>query len=123
VANINRCIFSGNATRDPALKVSSTGKTYVTFGLACSNRIFDHGSRDYVDTVVYVDFVAFGEVADYVRKNVHRGTKVYVESVLEQSMYRDKQSGKIRRWTSYRAINVDAYEDRQGRSWTSPEWI
>ena len=89
MANINKCIFSGNSTREPALKVSSTGKTYVTFGLACSNRVFDHGSQSYVDTVIYVDFVAFGSVAEYVKANVHRGTKMYVESVLEQSMYRE----------------------------------
>ena len=123
MANINRCMFSGNSTREPALKVSSTGKTYVTFGLACSNRVFDHGSQSYVDTVVYVDFVAFGTVAEYVRDKVHRGTKIYVEAVLEQSMYRDKQSGKIRRWTSYRAIDVDAYDEKKNPPWTSPEWI
>ena len=123
MANINRCMFSGNSTREPALKVSSTGKTYVTFGLACSNRVFDHGSQSYVDAVVYVDFVAFGTVAEYVRDKVHRGTKIYVEAVLEQSMYRDKQSGKIRRWTSYRAIDVDAYDEKKNPPWTSPEWI
>jgi single-strand DNA-binding protein len=119
--SINSCCFSGNATREPETKVSSVGSIYVTFGLAVNNRVFDAAKNDFVDTVVYVDFIAFGANADYVKEHVHRGTKVFVEAKLEQSMYRDRE-GKIKRWTSYRVVNIDAREDTKPK-WTSPEWI
>ena len=123
VSNINECLFSGNLTRDAEYKISANGVKYVTFSIAVNNRVYDATTDQYIDVPQFVDFIAFGDIADDL-KEVEKGTRLFVRSRLEQGMYRDK-TGKIRRRNNFKAIEVNVMEKRNPpakKPWRNSNW-
>ena len=71
---MNKCIMSGNVTRDPQISMSKSGKQIVNFSIAVK--------QDYkTDGEYKSDFfncVAFGGTAEYIGNYIVKGNKVLI---------------------------------------------
>lgn len=103
--SINRITLVGRLTKDPELKVTSTGKSVVEFSLAVNKRIKPQNGPD-------ADFFrvkAWGQTAEYVSNYINKGRLVAVDGRLEQRMYTDS-NGNNREIIEVVADNVHALD-------------
>lgn len=119
--SINSCCFSGRVIAEPKIQIASTGTKFATFCILVSNNIYDKATGKYEDTVVFVDCIAFGEKVDFVNENVHKGSKVIVNTQLNQSKYKDKE-GRVKRSTIYRVTSIDC-ADSTPPKWHASNWF
>lgn len=66
---LNVIIVAGNATQDPTVRNTATGKKIVTVRLAVNNPLND-------DEVLYIDIDAWDKQADFAEKFVKKGSSL-----------------------------------------------
>ena len=81
----------GNLTRDPELRVTGGGMAVGTFSLAINNRT---KGNDEKEDVSYIDCVAFGKQADFVKDYLSKGMPILLEGRLQQNRW--EQEGQKR---------------------------
>lgn len=86
---MNKCIFSGNLTRDIELKETQSGKSYARIGIAVK-RTF---SKD-KDAVDFLDLIAWEKTAEFMSKYMGKGSRVLVECRAQKSEYKGKDGNK-----------------------------
>lgn len=90
--SINRVVISGNLTRDPELRSSQSGTNILTFGMAVNDRRRNPQTGEWEDYANFVDCVLFGNRAEWLARDLHKGKKVFVEGKLRYSTWeRDGQ--------------------------------
>jgi len=89
---INSVIVSGNLTREPELKYSSSNQSYVNFTIAY-NRAYRKDGEWHTDASFF-NVVAFGETAQRFADKALKGDTVIVEGSLQQDSWEDKQGNK-----------------------------
>lgn len=109
---MNRCIFLGNLTRDPELRVTPTGKGVAEFAIAVNRRI----SAD-KEEVLFLDCVAWEKRADAIAKYFTKGKPILVEGTLRQERWEDKNTQEKR---SRLRLIVDAFYFVGGKSDSAP---
>lgn len=77
---INTIVIEGRLTKDPELKKSQNGKSYVKFTLASKR----NSKEDISD---FVDCVAWNQPADYLTQYGHKGDIVTVSGTLQTNNY------------------------------------
>ena len=93
--SVNKFICLGNVGKAPEVRSTAGGTVVANFSIALSDRKKD-AQGDWVDSVEWVNCVAFKRTAEIVRDYVLKGSKVYVEGKLQTSSWEDKQSGEKR---------------------------
>ena len=92
IVSINRVVISGNLTRDPELRSSQSGTNILTFGMAVNDRRRNPQTGEWEDYANFVDCVLFGNRAEWLARDLHKGKKVFVEGKLRYSTWeRDGQ--------------------------------
>jgi single-strand DNA-binding protein len=87
--NYQTVTIEGNATRDPVLKQTKTGKNVCTFSVA-----MNHYSKDGGDPQVsFIDVETWEKLADFCSGNVHKGRRIMVAGTLRQERW-EGQDGK-----------------------------
>jgi single-strand DNA-binding protein len=87
---MNKCIFIGNITRQPELRlIPSTGMAVCKFGLA-----LNEGYGDKKKTY-FINCVAFGKTAEATANYTDKGSKVAIESHVQTDSYKNKQDVTI----------------------------
>jgi single-strand DNA-binding protein len=81
----------GNLTRDPEIRVTGGGMSVGSFSLAINNRI---KGNDEKEDVSYIDCVAFGKQADFVKDYLSKGMPILIEGRLQQNRW--EQEGQKR---------------------------
>jgi single-strand DNA-binding protein len=76
---LNRITLIGRLTRDPELKMTSTGKTLVEFSIAVNKRGRDGADFFYVK--------AWEKTGNYVKEYLEKGRLVAVDGRLETNQY------------------------------------
>lgn len=90
--SINRVAISGNLTRDPEVRVTQSGSSILTFGMAVNDRRRNGQTGEWEDYANFVDCVLFGSRAEWLARDLHKGKKVFVEGRLSYSSWeRDGQ--------------------------------
>ncbi|MDO4798075.1 MAG: single-stranded DNA-binding protein [Coriobacteriales bacterium] len=90
--SVNRVVISGNLTRDPELRSSQSGTNILTFGMAVNDRRRNPQTGEWEDYANFVDCVLFGNRAEWLSRDLHKGKKVFVEGKLRYSTWeRDGQ--------------------------------
>ncbi len=90
--SINRVAISGNLTRDPELRVTTSGSQVMTFCLAVNDRRRNPQSGEWEDVPNYVDCVLFGARAESLSKILTKGQRVVLDGRLRWSQWeRDGQ--------------------------------
>ena len=79
---MNKVYLSGNLTKDPELKSTQSGKSYVRVGVAVK-RTF---SKD-KDAVDFLNLMAWGKTAEFLAKWFNKGSRVLIEGCLQSSTY------------------------------------
>ncbi len=90
--SVNRVVISGNLTRDPELRSTQSGMNILTFGMAVNDRRRNAQTGEWEDYANFVDCVLFGNRAEWLSRDLHKGKKVFVEGKLRYSTWeRDGQ--------------------------------
>lgn len=88
---INRCVLSGNTTRDAELRQTASGMAVLKFSLAVNER-HKNPNGQWEDRANFIDCIIFGTRAQAVSKYLSKGSKVSIEGKLRQSTWeRDGQ--------------------------------
>lgn len=90
--SVNRVTISGNLTRDPELRSTQSGMNILSFGMAVNDRRRNNQTGEWEDYANFVDCVLFGNRAEWLSRDLHKGKKVFVEGKLRYSTWeRDGQ--------------------------------
>lgn len=108
--SINHIVLLGNVTREVELKASKAGKPILKFSLA-TNHSQKNADGTYTDIPTFHNVVVFGKIADWLSKNIHKGSKVYVDGRLTNTEYTDK-TGVVKRWVEVFANNCIPMDNR-----------
>jgi single-strand DNA-binding protein len=87
---INRTVLVGRLTKDPELRKSGSGNSFISFTVAVDNR-FKPGEAK---TASFINCVAFGNSADNMAKYTRKGSLVGVEGRLQQKNFETKDGRK-----------------------------
>lgn len=120
--NINRVIISGNLTRDPELRSTTSGTQVLTFGVAVNDRRRNQ-KGEWEDVPNFVDCIVFGARAQSLAKYLSKGSKVAIEGKLRYGSWQAKDGSKRSRLD----VVVDNLEflsrqpQQQSQSQTQPQ--
>ena len=90
--SVNRVAISGNLTRDPELRSTQSGMHILNFGIAVNDRRRNNATGEWEDYANFIDCVLFGNRAEWLARDLHKGKKVFVEGKLRYSSWeRDGQ--------------------------------
>jgi len=81
--------LTGTLGRDPELRTSQAGKPWTKLAVAVA-------SGQDSDGPTWVQVACFGEVAERICAQAHKGSKVYCEGQLKQTTWQDKTTGEKR---------------------------
>lgn len=90
--SINKVFATGNLTRDPELRSTSSGMPVLSFGLAVNDRRKNQSTGEWEDYPNFIDCTMFGSRAEAVEKYLYKGSKIAIEGKLHWSQWeRDGQ--------------------------------
>ncbi|MGI6590062.1 MAG: single-stranded DNA-binding protein [Eggerthellaceae bacterium] len=90
--SINRVIISGNLTRDPELRHTTSGTAVLAIGVAVNDRRRNNQTGEWEDYPNFVDCTMFGTRAEAISRYLSKGSKVAIEGKLRWSQWeRDGQ--------------------------------
>lgn len=90
--SINRVNLTGNLTRDPELRATTSGTSVLSFGIAVNDRRKNQQTGEWEDYANFIDCTMFGARAEAVSKYLSKGSKIALEGKLRWSQWeRDGQ--------------------------------
>ena len=89
---MNNCNFTGRLTKDPELKRTQNGKTYLRFCLAVDGIKDKDGNK----TADFIDCIAWNKSGEIIAQYAVKGSKLGVNGRLHTTMY-DDNDGKKRK--------------------------
>lgn len=90
----NKVITLGTLTKDPELRHSNSGVSYLYFDLACNYSVKD-SNGNYQDAVDYIPFTVFGKTAEFIDKFCVKGSQLFIEGKLKRNKRQDKNGNDI----------------------------
>lgn len=84
---LNVVILQGRLTADPELRMTQTGKSVVSFNLAC-----DRAKKE--DGCDFIRCTGWEKTADFVSKYFHKGDMILLDGQLRQREWQDKNGNK-----------------------------
>ena len=102
--SVNQVFLLGAAGKDPEIRATSGGTVIASFSLATSEGRKD-AQGNWKDDTTWHNVKAFGRVAETIREQVKKGTKVFVEGKLTTESWDDQQTGQKR----YKTVIVASY--------------
>lgn len=102
----NKAIILGNLTRDPEVRMTSTGQPVASFGVATNRRWTDSSGNQQEETEFH-EIVAWGKLAEICEKILFKGRKVLIDGRLKTRSW-DGQDGVKRYKTEIIAENIVA---------------
>ena len=84
--SINRVSISGNLTRDPELRQTSSGNSVLKFSVAVNDRRRNQAG-EWDDYPNFIDCVVYGKRADSLAQYLSKGIKVVIAGKLSQSRW------------------------------------
>lgn len=93
--SINNVTISGNLTRDPQLRGTTSGFSVLNFSVAVNDRR-KNKEGEWESYPNFIDCVVIGKRADALNKILEKGMKVCVTGKLHYSSWEDKDTKKTR---------------------------
>ena len=90
---MNICVHIGRLSRDPEVRYGQSGNAMASFSLAVDRKFKREGQA----TADFLNFKAFGKTAEFLEKYCHKGTKLVVQSHLQNDNYTNKEGVKVYR--------------------------
>ncbi len=85
--SINRVTISGNLTRDPELRTTSSGMAVLGIGVAVNDRRKNSQTGEWEDYANFIDCTMFGPRAQGISNYLSKGSKVAIEGKLRWSQW------------------------------------
>lgn len=85
--SINKVMLTGNLTRDPELKSTSTGTALLRIGIAVNDRRYNAKEDKFEDLPNFIECVMFGKRGESLEKYLKKGAKVAIEGKLRWSSW------------------------------------
>lgn len=92
--SVNKCIFIGNLTSYPEIRIMPNGEQVANFSIALNDR-YKAKDGNIVENVEYVRVVFYRRQAEVAGEYLRKGSKVYVEGRLKTRKWKD-QNGQNR---------------------------
>jgi len=92
---MNICIHSGRLTKDPDSRTTSSGTMVCDFSLAVDRKFKREGQPN----ADFLNFTAFGKTAEFITKWCRKGTKLDVQSTLQNNNYQNRDGKTVYRNT------------------------
>jgi single-strand DNA-binding protein len=108
--SLNKVMLIGNLTRDPEIKVTPSGASVCTFGLATNSR-YKKPDGNYEELTNFHNIVAWSKLAEICAKKLRKGMKVYVEGELRTRRWEDDTNQKKQR-TEVRITEMIVIKDK-----------
>lgn len=93
MASLNKVLLIGNLTRDPEVRMLSSGRPVCNFGLAL-NRNYKDSEGNKREEVTFIDVECFGPRAEAVAKFFSKGRPIFVEGRLKLDQWESKEGEK-----------------------------
>ncbi len=93
MASLNKVLLIGNLTRDPEVRMMSSGRPVCNFGLAL-NRTYKDSDGNKKEEVTFVDVECFGPRAEAVGRFFTKGRPIFVEGRLKLDQWESKEGEK-----------------------------
>ena len=100
---INHCTFIGNLGRDPE-ENRNDNNSRTTFSIAVSESWNDKNTGEKKEKTEWVNFVAFGKVAEIIGQYAKKGTKMYIESKVQTRKFQNS-AGEDKYYTEFMVKN------------------
>ena len=101
----NKVAFTGRLGRDPEMSYTPSGKAKTTFSIA----VFQGKEKD----AMWLDVVAWEEVAEHANNDAMKGTEVQVTGRLTQDSWEDKTTKQKRK--AYKVVASEVVVLRNGK--------
>lgn len=88
---MNKIILFGRLTRDPEVRVTSSGKTVCTFTLAVDRQFTSQNGTKEVD---FINIVVWGKAAELCGNSLAKGHRLLIEGRLQIRNYVAKDGSK-----------------------------
>ena len=105
---MNLCIHIGRLSRDLEVRYGQSGNAMASFTLAVDRKFKREGQA----TADFLNFKAFGKTAEFLEKYCKKGTKLVVQSHLQNDNYTNKEGVKVYRDT----LIVDSVEFAESKA-------
>ncbi|MBR3270091.1 single-stranded DNA-binding protein [Candidatus Saccharibacteria bacterium] len=89
----SKAIITGNLTRDPELRTTTSGTNVCSFSVAV-NRTFKGADGENKEDVSYIDCVAWGKLGEVISNYAKKGSSVLVSGRLSQRSFEGKDGVK-----------------------------
>ena len=103
--DVNKVTLLGNLTKDPTEKKLPSGQNLSVFGLATNYSWKDIKTKEKKDSVEFHNILAWGKLAEIIKKYLKKGSRIYVEGRLKHRSWKDKD-GKFQNKTEIVADNM-----------------
>ena len=87
MASFNKCILIGNLTKDPEIKILTSGTAVCKFNIAINRRYTQNGKT--IDETCFIEIVVWGKSAENCKNYLLKGSQVLVEGRLNQETWTD----------------------------------
>ena len=91
--DLNRHMCIGRLGKDPEMRAMASGEQVASFSVACSETWKDKKTGQKQEKTTWINYVAFGRLAEIIGKYVTKGSKVWLSGKLQTRKWQD-QSGK-----------------------------
>jgi single-strand DNA-binding protein len=92
--NINRVVLTGNLTRDPELRATSSGTPVCSLRLACNGRRKNNDTNQWEDQPNYFDITVWGAQGENCHRYLSKGRGVAIDGRLQWREFTDKDGNK-----------------------------
>lgn len=89
----SKAIITGNLTRDPELRTTTSGSNVCSFSVAV-NRTYKGTDGENKEEVSYIDCVAWGKLGEVIAQYAKKGSSVLVSGRLNQRSFEGKDGVK-----------------------------
>ena len=111
MASYNKIILMGNLTRDPEMRESQRGTSFVKTAIAVNDRV-PNSQGAWEDKATFFELVIFGKRAEAFEKYLRKGSSVLVDGKLEVQKWKDKEG--LERTTL--SVNVNDWQFAGGKA-------
>lgn len=91
MADFNKVIFLGRLTHDVRFGYMPSEIAVADFNIAV-NRYYVDSAGEKQDEVLFIDCRAFGKMAEYLKKNIQKGSPIFIEGHLKLEIWIRKET-------------------------------
>ena len=109
--DLNKHICIGRLGKDPEIKYLPSGQAVANFSVACS-RTWKNNEGQKQEQTTWINYVAFGKLAEIIGEYCRKGSRVYLEGELRTRKWQDKNTGQDRYTTEIVANEMQLLDSK-----------